>query len=108
MKYKSYNLRNFREIEQIGKLPDGMIKDIEVVSRVLPFKTNNYVVDELIDWDNFRDDPMFILNESSGEFRAALCKGRLKREGLLISKKTACKFYVSLQAVCTDQAIFFC
>jgi KamA family protein len=35
---------------------------IEVVGTVLPFKTNNYVVDELIDWNNFEKDPFFILN----------------------------------------------
>jgi KamA family protein len=39
-----------------------MVKDIEVVGRVLPFKTNNYVVDELIDWDNLDTDPIFTLN----------------------------------------------
>src|SRR6056297_3145296 len=36
--------------------------NIEVVGTVLPFKTNNYVVDELIDWENFEKDPFFILN----------------------------------------------
>ena len=36
--------------------------DIEAVARILPFKTNNYVVNELIDWDNFENDPLFILN----------------------------------------------
>ena len=36
--------------------------DIEVVGRVLPFKTNNYVINNLIDWNNFEIDPMFILN----------------------------------------------
>jgi L-lysine 2,3-aminomutase len=34
---------------------------IEVVGNVLPFKSNNYVVDELIDWDNVPNDPIFIL-----------------------------------------------
>ena len=36
--------------------------NIEVTGTVLPFKTNNYVVDELIDWSNFSNDPFFILN----------------------------------------------
>ncbi|MEZ5103618.1 MAG: lysine 2,3-aminomutase [Draconibacterium sp.] len=35
--------------------------EIEVVGTVLPFKTNNYVVDELINWNNFQEDPFFIL-----------------------------------------------
>jgi KamA family protein len=34
---------------------------IDVVSRVLPFRTNRYVMDELIDWDRIPDDPMFQL-----------------------------------------------
>lgn len=38
------------------------VHDIRVVSEVFPFKTNNYVVKELIDWDNYRNDPMYLLN----------------------------------------------
>lgn len=37
-------------------------RGIEIVGRVLPFKTNNYVVDELIDWGNVEYDPIFTLN----------------------------------------------
>ncbi len=35
---------------------------MDVVGRVLPFKTNNYVVDELIDWDHYENDPLFTIN----------------------------------------------
>jgi KamA family protein len=35
---------------------------MDVVGRVLPFKTNNYVIDELIDWDNYENDPLFTIN----------------------------------------------
>lgn len=59
---KSYTLHNFLTIPQITSLSKEMVKDIEVVGRVLPFKTNNYVVDELIDWDNLDTDPIFTLN----------------------------------------------
>ncbi len=62
MKYKSYTLHNFRQIPQISNLTEEQKFDIEVVGTVLPFKTSNYVVDELIDWDNFEEDPFFILN----------------------------------------------
>jgi len=34
---------------------------MEVVGNVLPFKTNNYVVEQLIDWDNIPSDPMYVL-----------------------------------------------
>lgn len=34
---------------------------MEVVAHVLPFKTNSYVVEELIDWGSISDDPIFTL-----------------------------------------------
>ena len=61
MKYRAYTLKTFKKISQISKLSDEQIFDIEVVGEVLPFKANNYVVDELIDWDNFENDPIYIL-----------------------------------------------
>ncbi|MGQ1889189.1 KamA family radical SAM protein [Thermophagus sp. OGC60D27] len=62
MKFITYNARNFREIEYMRYLPEKVKKEIDIVSKVIPFKTNNYVVDYLIDWENFEDDPIFILN----------------------------------------------
>jgi KamA family protein len=35
--------------------------DMKIVSMVLPFKVNGYVIDELIDWSNVPDDPLFQL-----------------------------------------------
>ena len=61
-KYKPYGLKNFKQIPQISKLTDEQIFDIEVVARVLPFRTNNYVVNELIDWNNIPNDPLYVLN----------------------------------------------
>jgi KamA family protein len=61
MNYKSYMLHNFRSIPQVQNLPNELIEAIEVVGSVLPFKTNNYVVENLIDWDNVPDDPIFVL-----------------------------------------------
>lgn len=58
---KTYSLHNYKTIPQIAHLSDEMIEAIEVVGRVLPFKTNNYVVDELINWENTASDPMFTL-----------------------------------------------
>jgi L-lysine 2,3-aminomutase len=39
-----------------------MIHEMDITARVFPFKTNNYVVDELIDWANVDTDPIFTLN----------------------------------------------
>ncbi|HUW50325.1 MAG TPA: lysine 2,3-aminomutase [Sulfuricella sp.] len=59
--YKSYLLHNFREIPQMQGLTEQQKFDIEVVGHVLPFKANNFVVEQLIDWDDIPNDPIFIL-----------------------------------------------
>jgi KamA family protein len=62
-RYKAYTLSNFRELPQVQQfLTEEQRFDIEVVARVLPFKTNSYVVRELIRWDDVPNDPMFVLN----------------------------------------------
>ena len=60
-KYQPYFLKNYQKIPQIKRLSAQQRFDIEVVARVLPFRTNNYVVNELIDWDHFETDPIYIL-----------------------------------------------
>lgn len=61
MKYRAFSVRNFRRIPQMENLTEEDKKTIEVVGNVLPFKVNNYVVEELIDWKNYKDDPIFHL-----------------------------------------------
>lgn len=61
MKYTSFMLQNFRNIPQLKFVSPEIIEAIEVVGSVLPFKTNNYVVDNLINWNNIPGDPMFKL-----------------------------------------------
>ncbi|PKO98539.1 MAG: lysine 2,3-aminomutase [Bacteroidetes bacterium HGW-Bacteroidetes-9] len=61
MEFKSYTLNNFRTIPQFARFSDEIIHNIEVVGNVLPFKVNNYVLDELIDWDDYENDPIFHL-----------------------------------------------
>jgi len=62
MKYQVYARHNLDKIPIYGKLSKEQIQSIRIVSEVLPFKTNNYVINELIDWDNYQEDPMYILN----------------------------------------------
>ena len=59
--YKAYALNTFRNIPQMDRLSETERRAIEVVGNVLPFKVNNYVIDELIDWDNYTNDPIFNL-----------------------------------------------
>lgn len=60
-KYKAYSLGNYLNLPQVEKLPAEVKQHIQVVGSVLPFKVNNYVVDELIDWDNYETDPIYQL-----------------------------------------------
>ena len=48
---KSYTLSNFRQLPQIQQLSEEKQFEMEVVGNVLPFKANNYVVEQLIDWN---------------------------------------------------------
>ena len=61
MKYTSYMLHNFRNIPQAKAISSEILEAVEIVGSVLPFKTNSHVVDNLIDWNNIPDDPMFKL-----------------------------------------------
>src|SRR5690625_5362671 len=60
-KYRTLSVNNIKRIPEIERLSDEEKRNIEVVDQVLPFKVNNYVIDELIDWDNYKDDPMLHL-----------------------------------------------
>ncbi len=58
---KLYGLRNIDELPQLKNLSEKTRFALKVVSHILPFRTNNYVVEELIDWDNIPDDPIYQL-----------------------------------------------
>jgi len=62
MQYRPYTRKNYHKISQLKHLRGTAAADMDVVSRILPFKTNNYVIDELIDWDNYENDPLFRIN----------------------------------------------
>jgi KamA family protein len=60
-KMKFYGIRDLDSIPQILNLPDSQRFAIKVVSTVMPFRVNNYVIEELIDWNNIPEDPIFQL-----------------------------------------------
>jgi KamA family protein len=89
MNYKSYMLHNYKTLPQVANLSADLIEAIDVVGSVLPFKTNNYVVENLIDWDNVPNDPIFTLTFPRKEMlrshhyermRAAVTSGVSKNE----------------------------
>ncbi len=59
--YTAYGMHNLDRITQLMALPAEHRQDFDLVSRVLPFRTNNYVVEELIDWNAVPEDPIFQL-----------------------------------------------
>ncbi len=62
MDYRAFVLSNYEQIPEISYLDEENRDAIRIVGQVLPFKTNNYVTEQLINWNNIPDDPIFTLN----------------------------------------------
>ncbi|PMB26824.1 KamA family radical SAM protein [Fischerella thermalis] len=60
-KLKFYHDKNIYSLPQIQKFSKREILEMQAVAQVLPFRTNSYVVEQLIDWDNIPNDPIFRL-----------------------------------------------
>ena len=60
-KYKLYSRKNIDQNPRIKNLPKKFVDAILTVSTVLPFRVNNYIIDELIDWNNIPHDPLYQL-----------------------------------------------
>ncbi len=60
-RFKVFTDRHLDQIKQLERLDEKTRFAMKVVSSVLPFRVNEYVIDELIDWDNVPDDPIFQL-----------------------------------------------
>lgn len=60
-RFKVYTERQLEQIQVLEKLTDEQRFTMRVVANVLPFRVNQYVIDELIDWNNIPHDPIFQL-----------------------------------------------
>lgn len=60
-KFKVYQHRQLDKIEALQNIPAEMLFEMKVVANVLPFRVNEYVFNELIDWDKVPHDPVFQL-----------------------------------------------
>ena len=60
MRFLTFNSKNYKEIEYLKYLPEEVKEEIDIVSKVIPFKTNNYVVDYLIE-DVYKRQDMGVL-----------------------------------------------
>lgn len=56
-----FSLSQFDKIPQIQSLSEEQRFEMKVVSHVLPFRVNNYVLEQLIDWEKVPHDPIFQL-----------------------------------------------
>ncbi|MFK7160597.1 lysine 2,3-aminomutase [Marinospirillum sp. MEB164] len=59
--FQVYTQRQLDKIQPLQALPEELRFEMQVVSQVLPFRVNNYVIEELIDWNNIPADPIFQL-----------------------------------------------
>lgn len=62
-----YGRKNLDELRQLSALSPAQRWEIKAVAEVLPFRVNDYVVEQLIDWSKVPDDPMFRLTFPQGE-----------------------------------------
>jgi len=59
--FRIYTHHNLHQIQQLDQLSDDDRFAIRVVAQVLPFRVNQYVIDQLIDWRDVPNDPIFRL-----------------------------------------------
>jgi KamA family protein len=60
-RFKAYTSKHLEELLQRTELDEAQRLKVRAVATVLPFRTNAYVVDELIDWSAAPDDPIYRL-----------------------------------------------
>ncbi len=60
-RFQVYTERQLESIEPLQQLSDETRFEMRAVASVLPFRVNQYVIDNLIDWDRVPDDPIFQL-----------------------------------------------
>ncbi|MDY7092957.1 MAG: lysine 2,3-aminomutase [Acidobacteriota bacterium] len=60
-RFQAVTRRNVHRLPQWSSLPEPLREAVDVVARVLPFRSNRYVVEHLIDWQRVPEDPLFQL-----------------------------------------------
>ncbi len=60
-RYKAVTERTIQRYPEWEALDPDLCRAVQVVSRVLPFRVNEYLMRSLIDWDQVPEDPMFQL-----------------------------------------------
>ncbi|MCG8670758.1 MAG: lysine 2,3-aminomutase [Pseudomonadales bacterium] len=68
--FKVYTHRQLDKIEALQHLTEEQRFEMKVVASILPFRVNEYVIEELIDWDDIPNDPIFQLTFPQREMLA--------------------------------------
>ena len=61
VQFQVYTEHQLDKIKALEQLSEQQRFEMKVVAKVLPFRVNQYVIDELIDWDDIPADPIFQL-----------------------------------------------
>jgi len=59
--FRVYQRHDLPRIPQLQALPEDHLLAMRAVATVLPFRVNHYVTEELINWDDIPNDPIFQL-----------------------------------------------
>lgn len=59
--FKVYTHRHLDKIKALENLSEEQRFEMKVVASILPFRVNDYVIEEVIDWNNIPADPIFQL-----------------------------------------------
>jgi KamA family protein len=60
-RFQAYSVKHLDMLTQRAGLPPAERLAVRAVAAVLPFRTNSYVIESLIDWDAAPDDPIYRL-----------------------------------------------
>jgi KamA family protein len=60
-RFRAYTAKHLDTLTERAGLPAETRLAVRAVATVLPFRTNTYVTEQLIDWDNAPDDPIYRL-----------------------------------------------
>jgi KamA family protein len=94
--FQVYNERHLERIPHLQCLPREFRHAMGVVARVLPFRVNQYVIDNLIDWDNIPDDPMFQLTFPQPQM---LCQEDFSRLARVLERGSAADIDTAVRAI---------
>lgn len=88
VKFKPYTRQTIHQSPHWERMSQELRDATQVISRVLPFRTNEYVMNELIDWGNVPNDPIFRLTFPHQEMLSTEEYARL-RDLVLVKKDEA-------------------